>query len=165
MRLLRPNEYHKTIHDIDLVKLYDLGKRLILTDLDNTLVGYDISLPTKEIIEFKEKCEKLGINLMIISNNKQKRVQLFAEELGVIYHSNAKKPLKIGYKRLKHGFKPTEVVIVGDQILTDILGGNRMGYYTILVDVINYKNELLKTRFNRFIEKLICKFLKMKGDK
>ncbi|QVK19383.1 YqeG family HAD IIIA-type phosphatase [Mycoplasmatota bacterium] len=165
MKLFIPNEYHKTIHDIDLVKLYDSGKRLILTDLDNTLVGYDIFLPTKEIIEFKEKCEKLGMKLMIISNNKEKRVQLFAKKLDVPYHSNAMKPFKRGYKKLSLGFSTQEVVIIGDQVLTDIVGGNRMGYYTILVDVINYKNEQLKTRVNRFIEKVLYKKFKIKGEK
>jgi len=165
MKLFIPKEYHQSIHDIDLVKLYDLGKRLILTDLDNTLVGYDILLPTNEIIEFKEKCEKLKIKLVIISNNKEKRVQLFAENLGVEYHSSAMKPFKRGYKKLTLGYTSDQVVIIGDQILTDIVGGNRMGYYSILVDVINYNNEQLKTRVNRFIEKSIYKKYNIKGDK
>lgn len=165
MRLFTPNEYHKTIHDIDLLKLYDLGKRLILTDLDNTLVGYDVSLPTSEIIEFKEKCDKIGLKLVIISNNNKKRVQAFAEKLGIEYLSNAMKPLKRGYRKITLRYKPEEVVIIGDQILTDIFGGNRMGYYTILVDVINYNNEQFKTRINRFFERLILRKLKIKGEK
>ncbi len=164
MRLFIPNEYHKTIHDIDLVKLYDLGKRLILTDLDNTLVGYDVLLPTKEIIEFKEKCDKIGLKLMIISNNKEKRVQMFSSELGVEYHSGAMKPFKRGYRKLTYGYTPDKVVIIGDQILTDIVGGNRMGYYTILVDVINYNTEQFRTKINRFIERLILKKYKIKGE-
>jgi hypothetical protein len=165
MRLFTPNEYHKTIHDIDLVKLYDLGKRLILTDLDNTLVGYDILLPTSEIIAFKEKCEEVGLKLVIISNNKEKRVQLFSEKLGVDYVFSAMKPLKRGYRKIASDYTPNEIVIIGDQILTDIFGGNRMGYYTILVDVINYNNEQFKTKLNRFFERIILKKLKLKGEK
>ncbi len=165
MRLFKPNEYHKTIYDIDLVKLYESGKRLILTDLDNTLVGYDILLPTNEIIDFKEKCENLGMKLMIISNNKEKRVQLFAKELDVPYYSSAMKPFKRGFKKMSLGYKTDEVVIIGDQILTDIVGGNRMGYYTILVDVINYNNEQFKTRINRFIERIILNLFSIKGEK
>lgn len=164
MKLFIPNEYHKTIFDIDLLKLYDLGKRLILTDLDNTLVGYDVSLPTSEIIAFKEKCDEIGLKLVIISNNNQKRVQVFAEKLGIDYLSNAMKPLKRGFKKITMGYKPEQIVLIGDQILTDIFGGNRMGYYTILVDVINYNNEQFKTRINRFFERIILRKLKIKGE-
>lgn len=165
MRLFIPHEYHKSIHDIDLIKLYDSGKRLILTDLDNTLVGYDISLPTAEIILFKENCEKIGMKLVIISNNKEPRVKMFAEKLGVEYHSSAKKPLKKSYKILTRNYNPNDVVIIGDQIFTDIFGGNRMNFYTILVDVINYNNEQFKTRLNRFFEKIVVKIFNVKGEK
>jgi len=165
MKLFTPNEYHQSIHDIDLVKLYEAGKRLILTDLDNTLVGYDISLPTIEIIQFKDKCEKLGLKLIIISNNKEPRVKMFAEKLDVEYASSAMKPLKISYRRITKGYDSNEVVIIGDQILTDIIGGNRMKFYTILVDVINYNNEQFKTKVNRFFENIIIKWMKIKGGK
>lgn len=165
MRLFIPNEYHKTIHDIDLVKLYELGKRLILTDLDNTLVGYDIKLPTAEIIEFKEKVESIGMKLIIISNNNQFRVKTFASKLGIEYVSSAKKPLKFCYKRFTKEYKPDQIVIIGDQIMTDIFGGNRMNFYTILVEVINYNNELYRTKINRFIENKILRNLNIKGDK
>lgn len=164
MKLFMPDEYHKTIFDIDLLKLYDLGKRLILTDLDNTLVGYDVVLPTNEIIAFKENCDEIGLKLVIISNNNRKRVQAFAEKLGIDYLSNAMKPLKRGFKKITMGYKPEQVVLIGDQILTDIFGGNRMGYYTILVDVINYNNEQFKTRINRFFERIILRKLKIKGE-
>lgn len=165
MKLFTPNEYHKTIHDIDLLKLYDLGKRLILTDLDNTLVGYDVLLPTNEIIAFKEKCDQIGLKLMIISNNNKKRVQLFSEKLGVPYSYKAMKPLKRGFRKMTSGYTKDQIVIIGDQLLTDIFGGNRLGYYTILVDVINYNNEQFKTRVNRFFENLLLKKLRIKGEK
>lgn len=165
MKHFIPNEYHKTIHDIDLIKLYDLGKRLILTDLDNTLVGYDILLPTNEIIEFKQKCDKIGFKLIIISNNKEPRVKKFADMLNVEYAFKAKKPFKRSYRKITKGYKKDEVIIIGDQLLTDILGGNRMKFYTILVDVINYSNEQFKTRINRFFERILLRRYKIKGDK
>ena len=164
MKLFIPNEYYKTIHDIDLVKLYEQGIRLILTDLDNTLVGYDTTLPTKEIIEFKNKTNQLGIKVVIISNNKENRVKLFADELGVEFASSARKPMKKNYQRFLNDFKQEEIAIIGDQIMTDVIGGNRMGFYTILVDVINYKNEQFKTKFNRFIERKILKHYKIKDE-
>lgn len=164
MKLVKPNEYHKTISEIDLLKLYEKGKRLILTDLDNTLVGYETAYPTEAIIEFKNKAHDLGMKVIIISNNKEKRVKLFADKLDVEYVFSAKKPLKKNYKRFLKHFKKEEVVIIGDQIMTDIIGGNRMGFYTILVDVINYNNEQFKTRFNRFIERKIIRKYKIKGE-
>lgn len=163
MNLFRPDEYYKTIHDIDLLALYEKGFRLILTDLDNTLVGYDQSLPTKEIIEFKRSANELGMKVVVISNNKEERVNRFATELEVDYTSRAKKPLKISYKKYLKDFRKEEIVIVGDQLLTDILGGNRMGFHTILVDVINYKNEQIGTRINRAIESFILRRIKIKN--
>jgi uncharacterized protein len=165
MRIFIPNEYHKTIHDIDLVKLYENKIRLILTDLDNTLVGYDTELPTDEIVEFKNKANALGIKVVIISNNKEKRVKIFADKLEVEYTSSAKKPLKRNYRKYLKDYKRDEIAIVGDQVMTDVIGGNRMGFYTILVDVINYRNEQFKTKFNRFVERKIIKRYKIKDDK
>jgi HAD superfamily phosphatase (TIGR01668 family) len=164
MKLFIPNEYHKTIHDIDLVQLYEQGIRLILTDLDNTLVGYETALPTEEIIGFKQKTDQLGIKVVIISNNKEIRVKKFADKLGVEFASSAKKPLKRNYRRFLTHFKQNEIAIIGDQVMTDVIGGNRMGFYTILVDVINYKNEQFKTKFNRFVERKIIKRYKIKDD-
>lgn len=162
MKLFVPNEYHKTIHDIDLVKLYDQGIRLILTDLDNTLVGYDTPLPTAEIIAFKAKVEALGMKLEIISNNNENRVKLFAEHLGVAYSHNMKKPLKKHYRKFLRQYPPHQIAIIGDQIMTDVIGGNRMGFYTILVDCLNQQNELKRTKFNRMIERKILKRYKIK---
>ncbi|NLG82441.1 MAG: YqeG family HAD IIIA-type phosphatase [Bacilli bacterium] len=165
MSIFIPHEYHKSIHDIDLLKLYENGKRLILTDLDNTLVSYAEPIPTEEIRAFKKKCDEIGLTLVIISNNNEKRVKRFADELGVPYLAKALKPLKRGYRKLTLGYSNDEVAIIGDQVLTDIVGGKRMGFYTILVDVIDYKTESWKTRFNRFFERLIIKKYNIKGDK
>ena len=120
-------------------------------------------LITNKMIQ--EKCEEVGLKLIIISNNKEKRVQQFSEKLGVDYVFSAMKPLKRGYRKIASDYTPNEIVIIGDQILTDIFGGNRMGYYTILVDVINYNNEQFKTKLNRFFERIILKKLKLKGEK
>lgn len=165
MSIFIPHEYHKSIHEIDLLKLYENGKRLILTDLDNTLVSYAEPIPTEEIRAFKKKCDEIGLTLVIISNNNEKRVKRFADELGVPYLAKALKPLKRGYRKLTLGYSNDEVAIIGDQVLTDIVGGKRMGFYTILVDVIDYKTESWKTRFNRFFERLIIKKYNIKGDK
>ncbi|ERJ13725.1 YqeG family HAD IIIA-type phosphatase [Haloplasma contractile] len=164
MRKFIPNEYHKSVHDVDLVKLYDAGKRLILTDLDNTLVGYETVIAPEEIMKFKDEAVNIGFEFIILSNNRQDRVKKFANSLGVEFYSNARKPFKTTFKRAVSKFDPREVVMIGDQLLTDILGGNRMGFYTILVEVINYSNEGFFTRVNRYLERRLLKRGKIKGD-
>lgn len=163
MKVFIPNEYHATIHDIDLLKLYESGKRIILTDLDNTLVDYDNELPTEEIVNLKNKALEIGFDLVIVSNNIHKRVKKFADSLGIEYYHSAKKPLKITFKKIIKNMNKDEVVFIGDQLLTDIWGGNRMGLYTILVDPIKINNEKITTRFNRFFEKRIHRKINIKG--
>ena len=50
--------------------------------------------------------------------------------------------------------------MIGDQLLTDVLGGNRMNYYTILIDPINY-NEIIFTKINRVFERVILNMVKV----
>ena len=85
MNLFKPDAYFPTIHDIDLLELYEMGIRLILTDLDNTLVGHNEPLPTEEIIAFKDRAHEIGMKVVVISNNKEKRVNPFASKLEGIY--------------------------------------------------------------------------------
>jgi len=165
MKLFTPDAYYPSIHSIDLVELYEMGIRLILTDLDNTLVSYDVAIPTEEIVAFKQKANGIGFKLIVISNNKKKRVGQFADALEVDYTHSAKKPFKRHFKKYLKDYKREEIAIIGDQLLTDILGGNRMGFYTILVDVIDYKKEQFFTKFNRKIERFIKKRINLKEGK
>lgn len=165
MKLFKPDAYFPTIHDINLLALYEQGIRLILTDLDNTLVKYNAPEPTEEIIAFKNEAEKLGMKVVVISNNKEKRVKPFADKLQVEYVSRAKKPFKASYKKFLNEYKRHEIAIIGDQLMTDILGGNRMGFYTILVDVIDCQKEQFGTKINRLFERMIRRKLGLKDDR
>lgn len=165
MKLFKPDAYFPTIHDINLLALYEQGIRLILTDLDNTLVKYNAPEPTEEIIAFKNEAEKLGMKVVVISNNKEKRVKPFADKLQVEYVSRAKKPFKASYKKFLNEYKRHEIAIIGDQLMTDILGGNRMGFYTILVDVIDRQKEQFGTKINRLFERMIRRKLGLKDDR
>ena len=162
-----PDEYVQTINDIDYNKLYSMGKRIILTDLDNTLVSYKVERPTPEIFEWKKMVEEIGFEVIIVSNNNKDRVKLFADELGVPYYAKAMKPLKKGFKRgIKLGsrkYDASEVLEIGDQLLTDVFGSKRMGYYTVLVRAIDHKTEKWTTRFNRKNEVKMLKKCKKKN--
>ena len=162
-----PYDAYKDIYCIDYNKLYSMGKRIILTDLDNTLVSYKVERPTPEIFEWKKMVEEIGFEVIIVSNNNKDRVKLFADELGVPYYAKAMKPLKKGFKRgIKLGsrkYDASEVLEIGDQLLTDVFGSKRMGYYTVLVRAIEHKTEKWTTRFNRKNEVKMLKKCKKKN--
>ncbi|OEH84648.1 hypothetical protein BHU72_09140 [Desulfuribacillus stibiiarsenatis] len=159
-----PNMYVNTIHQIHPEELLKKGIQGVLTDLDNTLVRWDQPETTKEVTSWIESLQELGIQVYIISNNSFIRVKEFAEPIQIPYLHKARKPLKKGFRKALQDMKlpASKVALVGDQVLTDVLGGNRMGLYTILVDPIGEK-EYFTTKINRRIEKKIVRHLFNKG--
>lgn len=159
-----PNEYVKTVFDIDPEVLLEKGMKGIITDLDNTLVAWDRKDATPEIIDWFAKMESSGLKVVIISNNNEERVKFFSEPLNIPFLSGAKKPMRRtfnqGAKLME--LKNDEVVVVGDQLLTDILGGNRAGFYTILVAPV-VESDAKITQFNRGIERRILNRLRKQG--
>ena len=164
LKLFAFNLYHETIFDINLQALFDAGIRLILTDLDNTLVGSDAKAPTEAVIDWFEKVKTMGFTIKIVSNNfNPERVRTFAQNLGIEAYDNAKKPLKFKILKWLRPFKREEVVFIGDQLLTDIVVGNRLRVYTILVKPINLSADEDITKINRRIERRIAKRLYARG--
>jgi uncharacterized protein len=159
-----PNEYVSTVRHIDLDKLWREGKRAILTDLDNTLVAWnDPSLPNS-LAEWIQKVREKGFQICIVSNNKGPRVQAFADLAGIPAVSGAKKPKPEAFMKAVRqlGVEASQTVMVGDQLLTDVRGGNRCGLYTILVLPI-HPNEWWGTKILRFFEKRVMKMLIRRG--
>ena len=95
---LVPDYYFTTIEDIPYDKLYADGVRLILTDLDNTLISYKEEEPTLELFKWKEKILNMGFEVIIVSNSRKHRVEHFANKLGLPFVKFAKKPTKFGMK-------------------------------------------------------------------
>lgn len=156
-----PNEFHTSFFDIDFQKLYNKGYRIILSDLDNTLISYDEEKPTEELIKKFKELEDIGFELVLISNNIPPRINTFIEGTDLKGFANARKPLLIGMKK---AFNATELkeldktIIIGDQLMTDIWAANRFGSYSILVNPIKKKTERWYTKFNRRIEvKMLAK--------
>jgi len=159
------DEYAPSIFDIDLEKLYGMGKRLILTDLDNTLVRSDEPLPSPEVLEWLEKAKDIGFVVKIVSNNSATRVRIFGEDLEIESYGFVFKPLKYKVKRFMKGYTKDQVVFIGDQFLTDVAVSKRCGLYMILVRPVNFAADEDITKFNRKIERLIVKALKKRGAK
>ena len=121
---------------IKLERLQEQGITLLLLDLDNTITPYGVGEPSDKLKLWVEKLREEGIEPFILSNSRKAvRVPNFAADLGVPYIKYAGKPKKKGFlaAMAQMGKAPQETAIVGDQIFTDILGGNRSGILTILV--------------------------------
>lgn len=162
MDMFIPDIYQKSIYTIDYKKLKKNGIKCLLFDLDNTIAPYKVIEPDQKVKELFASLEK-DFKVIIISNSNKNRLRPFKEKLNVDVAFSSKKPFKTKYKKILelYHFKIDEVACIGDQLLTDILGANRMGFTSILVNRIA-KYETIFTRFNRFFEKFILKSLAKK---
>lgn len=154
--ILYPNEYFKNVRDISVDFLNKNKIKALILDVDNTLIDYDKNL-NEETIKWAEKLKKEGIKLYILSNsNKKEKVKTVAEKLKIEYEYFGKKPLKIGFKKVQKKLqeKPENIGVVGDQIFTDVIGGNRCKMFTILVEPIAEK-DIWITLIKRPIENMI----------
>lgn len=126
----------------------------LLLDLDNTLTTHNNPVPSQSSLDWLDKMRAAGIKLMIVSNNHAPRVTPFAEQLGLEFVSEGKKPLTFGYTRAikRLGLEKRNVAAVGDQIFTDVLGSNLKGIRSIFVFPIEPETSL-PFRFKRAIEK------------
>jgi len=150
-----PNEFHHSFFEIDFQKLYDNGFRLIITDLDNTLISYDELYPTDQILETFATIRTIGFEIVLLSNNHQNRLDTFCENIDIKGFANARKPLKIGVKKaFKSAQNPSKetTVLIGDQLMTDVWCAKRFGTYSILVNPLKKKTEKWYTKINRKIE-------------
>ena len=165
MSIFKPKMYKKSIYDIDYQKLKEKDIKLIIFDLDNTIGRIKDETPPKKVIELINKLSK-DFKVVVASNNMEKRVYKFCSKLNCDYFSCVLKPsTKIGLLiKKKYKIGSAHTCIIGDQLLTDILMGNRLKMFTILVDPISEK-EYKITHFNRLLEKRLMKRINLKkGD-
>ncbi|MCI8272632.1 MAG: YqeG family HAD IIIA-type phosphatase [Clostridia bacterium] len=151
-----PRADFNNVKEIKLEFLKENQIKALILDVDNTLIDYDRNLD-KEIISWANNLKENGIKLHILSNsNKRDKVKEVAERLGVEYNHFAKKPLKSGFKKVQKILqeRAEQIGVVGDQIFTDIIGGNRCKMFTILVEPIAEK-DIWITMLKRPIEKAI----------
>ncbi|MFS1513581.1 YqeG family HAD IIIA-type phosphatase [Chengkuizengella sp. SCS-71B] len=160
-----PYLHVKSIYEIDIDALKKAGIKGIITDLDNTLVGAKVPLATPELIQWLKQLEEIGFKVVIVSNNNHSRVSKFAVPLNIPFLPNARKPANLAFKKALQlmSLKASETVVIGDQLLTDVYGGNRFGLNTILVKPVSIGEDSFFTRINRKIERIILSKLKKKG--
>ena len=162
--IFTPYDCYESIYTIDYEKLLKDNKKVIIFDLDNTIMPYHISKPTPKIREFMQSLIEMGFEVIMMSNNHKKRIKTIGKALGIHYIYSAKKPLKVGYYKVFKKYKdysPDEFICVGDQIITDVFGARRVGIDCILVKPILMENEHWYTKINRMNERrIIRKFRK-----
>lgn len=158
-----PTYMFDKVEDIpyELVKKEDI--KLVMMDMDNTLI--DAKKKYKNSLKhWIEEVSNLNVKMCILSNSPfGDKVKKIAKELNVEYEYNAGKPLLKGFKRVieKSKFPKENILMIGDQIFTDVWGGNRIGVKTVLVTPINKKESFL-TKIKRPFEKIILR--KIKGE-
>lgn len=137
--------------------------KLLVCDIDNTLVPHDVADPDEAVFAFVEKMKEHGIGMALVSNNVEERVKVFAKPLGIPYYPFAKKPFQKQYRHILKDFDLTsdEVAVIGDQLLTDMLGGNLAHFYTILSKPV-VTRDLKWTKINRVFENMIYQLLEYK---
>lgn len=163
MGIFKPNMYKKNIFEIDYEKLKSLGITCLVFDLDNTLGLIEnkrCPRNTKKLLKTLQK----DFLILISSNNTRERIEPYLKDLGIGGVSFSLKPLTRGLRKIKKNYhlKKKEMCMIGDQIVTDILSGNRFNIFTILVDPLGEK-DLKITGLNRKIEAKIVKRYEKKG--
>lgn len=145
--------------------LHELGIENLLLDVDNTLATHGNPVPAQGIEQWVETMHENGIKLMIVSNNYEKRVKPFAQLLGLPFSSFSAKPLPFGFYRAmkKMGGTKKNTAVVGDQILTDILGGHLFGIKTIMVLAILEEGTLGFKIKRKFEKKYIKEYIDKNG--
>lgn len=152
-----PYMYKKNIFDIPYERLKKENIKCLIFDLDNTLALINEEECPADTMKLIEELKK-DFTVLIITNNTKKRVIPYQMVLGIDAIYLAMKPFTVGLRRVlrKYNLKKEEMVMIGDQLVTDIKSGIRFGIKTILVDPLG-KKDLKITNFNRFIENRMIK--------
>ena len=134
---LIPRRVYPAYQDVTPMELRERGVRLLLCDLDFTLAPKSVSHADEAVLSWIAGMKEAGIAVMILSNNRSPaRVEAFCAELGIPYVGHAGKPSVRGFREAmeKAGVTPEETAMLGDKLLTDVLGANRSGVLSLMVE-------------------------------
>ncbi|MBC7109214.1 MAG: YqeG family HAD IIIA-type phosphatase [Methanomassiliicoccales archaeon] len=159
MRLIKPHEEARSLRQVDWRRLWGRGIRALLFDLDNTLCLWRTGEFPRATAAFLRKLQGQGFKIAVLTNArlpKDSPVRTALADLGIPLVERARKPLPWGFKRALSilGTKREEAAVIGDQLLTDVLGGKVLGLYTVLVPPLSGR-EARRTKVNRVLERLL----------
>jgi HAD superfamily phosphatase (TIGR01668 family) len=153
-KLLKPKEFAPSLFGLDFTRLKEQGLKYIILDIDDTLIPREVNEVYPQVLEFIEELKSLGFKICLTSNSRHPlRVQYIGKTLGLPFSSLSLKPLPFAFDRALEvlGAKPEETMVVGDQLFTDILGGNLRNLYTIFVAPMS-KEVFFLRQWMRWIE-------------
>lgn len=155
-RWLRPDAEADSIFAIDPAALRARGIRGVILDLDNTMVPWGAWDVPSALGPWIAAARRVDLRLCIVSNNAGARVAHIAAALGLPAVTGAWKPRRRALRRAlgMMGTAPAATALIGDQVLTDVFGGNRLGLHTILVHPQSAR-EFPLTRLTRLAGRLL----------
>ncbi len=158
--MFKPTWMLEAVYLITPEQLKKIGVKAVLTDLDNTLIAWNDPDGSAELINWIKQMKEAEIPVVVISNNKESRIERVVSRLGLTFISRAMKPFKRGFKKAEKelGLSKEELLMVGDQLLTDIRGANGAGIRTVLVKPI-VETDAWNTRINRWLERFVKNYL------
>lgn len=161
MKMLKPSQFEKDIYGIELGALVNKGIKLLILDIDNTLVPNSVAKMPDNVRMWLLKAASYDLKIAFVSNGPQERTDEFCGDF-YFHKARSLKPFQSGFKEaMKHyGVRRRQVCIIGDQLFTDILGANIGHFYSILVEPIDRKDEGIGVKLKRIIEKPILKKIK-----
>lgn len=156
----KPTWMVEAVYKITPAQLKKLGIKAVLTDLDNTLIAWNNPDGTEELFTWILEMRNAGIPVVVVSNNNSERVARAVKKFELLYVARALKPLPVGINKAKKmlDLADEEIIMIGDQIMTDIRGANSAGIRSVLVKPI-IETDSWKTKFNRFWERKIMSYL------
>nr|WP_212752505.1 YqeG family HAD IIIA-type phosphatase [Streptococcus suis] len=145
-------------YDVTVESLKKHGIKVVFVDLDNTLIAWNNPDGTPEMRQWLHDLQDAGIPVVVVSNNKYERVKRAVEKFGIEFEAFALKPFTFGINRALKRFdvQPYEVVMIGDQLMTDIRAAKRAGLKSVLVKPL-LKTDSINTQINRWRERRTMK--------
>ena len=158
MGRLKPDFYYDTVFDIPYDELWEMNIRGLIFDIDNTIAAYADSTPPAKVAALVKRLKRMGFNICLLTNNTNKRLQLFDKALDLSGIANALKPLPSGIRNAMKliGTTPSHTAIIGDQILSDIWAGKNAGITTVLVKPLSNK-DLAFVHVKRLVERRLLR--------
>lgn len=158
-KIFLPTVFVDTVFDMDLNSLKESGIKAFIFDIDNTLATYAMPIPDEKTADWLRSLKEMGFGVYFVSNNNHERVRKFAEFVDVPYFAKAGKPLSFFLRKAcrRMGASPRETALVGDQLFTDIWGGNWLRMYTVLVKPISDVEDSFVKFKRRFERKILAK--------
>lgn len=159
-----PDLYLASAYHLPISLLKEKGVKVLMCDVDNTLLPHDEKTMSLQLQMLIQQLKQENIQVVFVSNNTKKRLEELTNESGMETYSFACKPFPFVFMKIKkkHHLKDEELAVMGDQLFTDILGGNMQGAFTILCEPLQ-KRDIFYTRPMRWVEKSVFRYFHRKG--